>query len=76
MKVKNRLVRSATYKAAMAENFRTTDKILRLYRDLSEGGVGMIITGHCERSSLLLFEEKQITADGSQERRPDVENIF
>ena len=46
MKIKNRLVRSATYEAAMTEDGRTTDKILMLYKDLSEGGVGMIITGH------------------------------
>ncbi len=46
MKIKNRLVRSATYEAAMAENGQITDTMLRLYKDLAEGGVGMIITGH------------------------------
>jgi len=46
MKIKNRLVRSATYEAAMTEDGRTTDRMLTLYKDLAEGGVGMIITGH------------------------------
>ena len=46
MKIKSRLVRSATYEAAMTEDGRTTDRILTLYKDLAEGGVGMIITGH------------------------------
>jgi len=45
MKIKNRLVRSATYEAAMTEDGRTTDTMLALYKDLAEGGVGMIITG-------------------------------
>lgn len=46
MKIKNRLVRSATYEAAMTKDGRTSDKIFTLYKDLAEGGVGMIITGH------------------------------
>lgn len=46
MKIKNRLVRSATFEAAMAGNGRVTKRMLSLYRDLAEGGVGMIITGH------------------------------
>ena len=43
---KNRLVRSATYEAAMTEDGRTTPDILTLYRNLGKGGVGTIITGH------------------------------
>jgi 2,4-dienoyl-CoA reductase-like NADH-dependent reductase (Old Yellow Enzyme family) len=46
MKTKNRLVRSATFEASMARNGRVTRKMLELYRDLAEGGVGMIITSH------------------------------
>jgi len=46
MKLKNRLVRSATYEAAMTKNGRVTDKILNLYQNLARGGVGLIITGH------------------------------
>jgi 2,4-dienoyl-CoA reductase-like NADH-dependent reductase (Old Yellow Enzyme family) len=41
----NRLVRSATYEAAMTGDGRVTDGMLSLYRNLAEGGAGMIITG-------------------------------
>ncbi len=43
---KNRLVRSATYEAAMTEEGKTTPEIIDLYRRLAAGGVGTIITGH------------------------------
>jgi 2,4-dienoyl-CoA reductase-like NADH-dependent reductase (Old Yellow Enzyme family) len=43
--IKNRLVRSGTLEAAMTEEGKATDAMLSLYKDLSEGGVGMIITG-------------------------------
>jgi 2,4-dienoyl-CoA reductase-like NADH-dependent reductase (Old Yellow Enzyme family) len=46
LKLKNRLVRSATYEAAMTEDGRITDIMLGLYKNLAEGGVGLIITGH------------------------------
>ena len=41
--LKNRLVRSAT--ANVAHFGGVTDEILSVYQSLSEGGVGMIITG-------------------------------
>jgi 2,4-dienoyl-CoA reductase-like NADH-dependent reductase (Old Yellow Enzyme family) len=44
--VKNRMIRSATYEGAMTEDGRVTPEILSLYRNLAEGGVGTIITGH------------------------------
>lgn len=44
--VKNRLVRSATYEGGMTEDGGVTAEILNLYRNLAEGGVGTIITGH------------------------------
>jgi len=44
--LKNRLVRSATHEASMTEDGKVTDAILKLYRELALGGVGMIITGH------------------------------
>ncbi len=44
--LKNRLIRSATYEAAMTADGRATPEILDLYRRLAEGGVGTIITGH------------------------------
>ncbi len=44
MTVKNRLVRSAAMVAA-ADGGRPTDAYLQIYRELAEGGVGVIITG-------------------------------
>ena len=43
--LKNRLIRSATYESQMTTDGKTTDKMLRIYKDLAEGGTGMIITG-------------------------------
>jgi len=44
MDLRNRFVRSATYEGC-ADDGRVTDKQLNLYATLSEGGVGLIITG-------------------------------
>ena len=44
--VKNRLIRSATYEGGMTKDGEVTGKILNLYRELADGGVGIIITGH------------------------------
>lgn len=44
--VKNRLIRAATYEGGMTEDGRVTPEILNIYRNLAEGGVGTIITGH------------------------------
>lgn len=44
MEVKNRLVASAMFEAG-AMNGEITEKIVNRYRKLSEGGVGLIITG-------------------------------
>lgn len=43
--LKNRLVRSATFESAMTKEGRVTGEMLNLYKNLAEGGVGMIITG-------------------------------
>lgn len=42
---KNRLARSGTYEAAMTGEGKVTDGMLTLYKNLSQGGVGTIITG-------------------------------
>lgn len=44
MEVKNRLVASAMFEAG-AKNGQVTEKIVERYRQLAEGGVGLIITG-------------------------------
>jgi 2,4-dienoyl-CoA reductase-like NADH-dependent reductase (Old Yellow Enzyme family) len=44
MRLKNRLVRSATMIGA-ASRGKPTDKYISMHRDLAEGGIGLIITG-------------------------------
>jgi len=45
VELRNRFVRSATYDGCADENGNVTDKQMSLYRTLSKGGVGLIITG-------------------------------
>jgi 2,4-dienoyl-CoA reductase-like NADH-dependent reductase (Old Yellow Enzyme family) len=45
LKVKNRLVRSATYERAATSKGEVTDFLIDLYHTLAKGGVGLIITG-------------------------------
>ena len=46
MKLKNRLVRSATHEAMADDDGFPTDRIFKLYERLAKGGVGLIITGY------------------------------
>lgn len=46
VKLKNRIIRSATYEAMATESGTVTDVLLTLYRQLARGEVGLIITGH------------------------------
>lgn len=43
--LKNRLIRSATGDNKMTADGKTTDAVLKIYKDLAAGGAGMIITG-------------------------------
>jgi len=45
LKIKNRLVRSATFENAASGKGEATEELLQIYRSLAEGGVGLIITG-------------------------------
>lgn len=45
MSLKNRLVRSATWEGMCAEDGRPTDKLADCYRQLAQGGVGLIVSG-------------------------------
>lgn len=45
MSMRNRFVRSATWEGMADDEGRPTSDLIRLYRDLVEGGVGLIITG-------------------------------
>ena len=46
LKIKNRFIRSATYEGMATEEGQVTDNHIELYRNLAEGGAGLIITGY------------------------------
>lgn len=46
MTIKNRFVRSATHDFMAEEDGSVSKRQLELYRQLAEGGIGLIITGH------------------------------
>ncbi|MBW2600589.1 MAG: NADH:flavin oxidoreductase [Deltaproteobacteria bacterium] len=46
MTLQNRLVRSATWEGMCEQDGRPTEKVVNWYRELSKGGVGLIITGY------------------------------
>jgi 2,4-dienoyl-CoA reductase-like NADH-dependent reductase (Old Yellow Enzyme family) len=46
LKLKNRLVRSATYEKRADEDGFVTDSLIELYEELVRGGAGLIITGN------------------------------
>ncbi|MFX1340638.1 MAG: NADH:flavin oxidoreductase [Promethearchaeota archaeon] len=65
IEIKNRFVRSATYEG-MAHEGLVTDKHVELYRNLAEGGVGLIITGYAYvQKSGMAFDE-QTGADNDE----------
>lgn len=45
LKLKNRFIRSATYEGMADEKGHMTEALFEIYKELSEGGVGTIITG-------------------------------
>jgi 2,4-dienoyl-CoA reductase-like NADH-dependent reductase (Old Yellow Enzyme family) len=45
LRLKNRLVRSATWEAMAREDGRPTPRLVRVYEELARGGAGLIITG-------------------------------
>lgn len=52
--LKNRFVRSATWENMATEDGHMTDKLYGIYRELAEGGVGLIVTGYAN----IVAEEK------------------
>ncbi len=45
MTMRNRMVRSATWEGMCEQDGRPTQKLINCYRNLAQGGVGLIITG-------------------------------
>ena len=58
--IPNRFVRSATHDFMAGENGRVTERQVELYRNLAEGEVGLIITGHAYVSRLGIASPSQI----------------
>jgi 2,4-dienoyl-CoA reductase-like NADH-dependent reductase (Old Yellow Enzyme family) len=46
LEMRNRLVRSATWEGLAARDGGVTDELVEVYRELADGGVGLIITGY------------------------------
>ncbi|MCD6297156.1 MAG: NADH:flavin oxidoreductase, partial [Deltaproteobacteria bacterium] len=45
MELRNRFVRSATYDGCADRNGNVTDRQVRLFEKLAQGGVGLVVTG-------------------------------
>ncbi|WP_409202802.1 NADH:flavin oxidoreductase [Vibrio sp. SS-MA-C1-2] len=54
MKLKNRFIRSATWENMTTEDGHMTDKLYKIYEELAQGEVGLIITGYAN-----IVEEEQ-----------------
>ena len=46
MTMRNRMVRSATWEGMCEQDGRPTEKLINGYRDLAQGGIGLIISGY------------------------------
>ena len=46
MKIRNRLVRSATWEGMCDPEGRPTQRLCDLYRELAEGGIGLLVSGY------------------------------
>lgn len=46
MTLRNRLIRSATWEGMCEQDGRPTEKLSNCYRDLAQGGIGLIISGY------------------------------
>lgn len=60
MQLKNKLVRSATFEMMATGDGTITDDLLKLYRKLAKGGVGLIITGFAYIQQIGQCAPKQI----------------
>ena len=46
IRLKNRIVRSATWEGMADDAGNVTDKLLKFYKQLGEGDLGVVISGH------------------------------
>lgn len=73
IELKNRLVRSATQEM-LAKNHQPTPEYYQLYRDIAEGGVGLIISGYMTFSKTD-FPYSNIVHLGSDDIIPDLKKL-
>ena len=53
LKLKNRMIRSATWEGMCDPDGRPTQKLMEYYADLIRGGIGLIISGYTDRKSVV-----------------------
>ncbi len=46
MTMSNRMIRSATWEGMCEQDGRPTEKLINCYRDLAQGGIGLIVSGY------------------------------
>lgn len=46
MTMRNRMVRSATWEGMCEQDGRPTERLINYYRDLAQGGIGLIVSGY------------------------------
>ena len=65
MELRNRFVRSATYDGCADRTGHVSEKQIKLFEDLADGGVGLIVTGiaHVHRSGQLSPSQNSIADD-------------
>ncbi|MFX1366718.1 MAG: NADH:flavin oxidoreductase [Promethearchaeota archaeon] len=68
VEIKNRIIRSATFTNSATEDGYVTDRMIKYYTDLAEGGTGLIITGivsideigKAEKNQACLYDDSYI----------------
>ncbi|NNG08231.1 MAG: NADH:flavin oxidoreductase [Desulfobacteraceae bacterium] len=74
MTMRNRMVRSATWEGMCDQEGRPTEKLLKLYRQLAQGSIGLIVSGN----AFVRPEGKQLPGTmgiHTDEFAPDYENL-
>ena len=66
MELANRFVRSATWEGLAGEDGEVTDSLIQVYRELSRGGVGLILTGYAYVSRSGKANPGMVGADGDE----------
>jgi len=74
LEVRNRFIRSATNDGVAGPNGEVTDEVVKVYKRLAKGGVGLIITGHMYVEPFGKGSRNQIAID-KDEAMPGLKRI-